>query len=160
MKLTQRLALCWRILRAEPGNTMAHADRELPPANGDDMQALMNQGLRELVLVFGTQGHSGFSAGWAIACLTKLLSFEPLSPLTGEDSEWGEVGNGVLQNRRCGRVFKESVRFGGQPYDIEGIVWEDPDGGCFTNAQSAVLVTFPYTPKTEYRPRDDSEHTS
>lgn len=78
MKLTDRLSLCWRILRAEPGNCMEHADRELPPADGDEMQALMNQHIKEMVLVFGTHGHSGFSASYAIALLEKILRFQPL----------------------------------------------------------------------------------
>lgn len=152
MKLQQRLALCLRILREEPGNLMRHAEMELPAPNNDEMQELMNQQLKELILVFSSHGHSGFSAPWAIGCLTKLLAFEPLGPLTGEDHEWVEVGPGIFQNRRCGRVFKDSARFGGRPYDIEGIVWEEPNGARFTSSESATLVAFPYTPKTEYRP--------
>lgn len=34
MKLTERIALCCRILRAKPDNLLAHADRELPKSNG------------------------------------------------------------------------------------------------------------------------------
>ena len=150
MKLTQRIALCWRILRAEPGNLMAHADRELPADDGDEMQALMNQQLREMVLVFSTHGHSGFSAAFARNCLEKLLAFEPLRPLTGEPDEWNEVGPGVFQNRRCSHVFKQADRFDGQAYDIQGKVFREPDGGCYTNSESMVPVVFPYWPKTEY----------
>ena len=152
MKLTERLGLCWRVLRADPGNLLAHADRELPSAAGDEMQALMNQGLKELVLVFSTQGHSGMSAGYATSVLEKLLRYEPLGPLTGEPSEWIDHGNGNFQNNRCSHVFRDLDRFDGQAYDINGIVWQDPDGGCFTNSDSRVPVNFPYTPKTEYRP--------
>ena len=150
MKLTQRLALCWRILRAEPGNLLAHADRELPPADGDEMQALMNQGLRELVLVFGTQGHSGFSANWARQSLEKLLAYEPLRPLTGEPDEWAEVADGVFQNKRWSRVFKQADRFDGQAYDIDAKVFREPSGACYTGRESMVPVVFPYWPKTEY----------
>lgn len=149
MKLIERLALCLRILREKPGNLLAHADRELPPAGDDEMQALMNQGLRELVLVFSTQGHSGFSAPYAVGALEKLLRFGPLRPLTGEADEWIEVDLGVFQNRRCGRVFKSAERFNGQAYDIDGKVFRDRRG-CYTNGESAVPVTFPYTPVTVY----------
>ena len=83
----------------------------------------------------------------------KLLRYEPIGPLTGEPDEWVEVEPGVHQNRRCGRVFKQADRFNGQAYDLDGIVWEEPDGGRFPNAESMVPVVFPYTPKTEYRPR-------
>lgn len=153
MKLIDKMSLCWRILRADHSGLMDHADRELPSSNGDEMQSLMNQQLREMLLVFSTQGHSGFSAAYARGALDKLLAYKPMRPLTGEPEEWEEVGNGVFQNKRCGRVFKQSDRFNGQAYDIDGIVWQDPDGSCFTNSDSRVPVVFPCTPKTEYRPR-------
>lgn len=150
MKLIERVALCWRVLRAEPSNLMAHADMELPRPDGDEMQSLMNQQLRELVLVFSTHGHSGFSASYAVGALEKLLRFEPLGPLTGEPEEWTEVGAGVFQNRRCSHVFKQADRFDGQAYDIDGRIFREPSGACYTNGNSFVPITFPYTPKREY----------
>lgn len=149
IRFIDRLSLCLRILRADPGNLMRHAERELP-ASDDEMQALMNAQLKELILVFSTQGHSGFSAGYAISVLEKLLRFEPLRPLTGEDSEWNEVSDGVFQNKRCSRVFKQADRFNGQAYDIYGRVFREPSGACFTSGDSFVPIAFPYTPTTEY----------
>lgn len=146
MKLQDRLRLCWRILREKPGNCMAHLEREIPDSE-DEMNQMMKQNLRELVLVFSTQGHSGFSASYARSALEKLLAFEPLGPLTGEDPEWVEVSDGLWQNNRCSRVFKEA---GGRAYDTEGIVFRDEHGG-FTSKESRVYITFPYTPTTEYR---------
>jgi hypothetical protein len=150
MKLTERLSLCWRILRARPGRLLAHAEQELPPGDGDEMQMLMNRQLKEMILVFSTHGHSGFSAGWARARLDKLLGFEPLGPLTGEPDEWVEVGDGVFQNRRCSHVFKQKDRFGGQAYDLNGRVFQEPSGACYTNRDSMTPIVFPYTPKTVY----------
>ncbi|RZL33306.1 MAG: hypothetical protein EOP35_18205 [Rubrivivax sp.] len=150
MNLTQRIALCWRILRAKPGNLLDHAGRELPKPEGDEMQALMNQQLREMVLVFSTHGHSGFSASWARHALGKLLAYEPIGPLTGEPDEWCEVSDGVYQNRRCSRVFKDASEMGGQAYDLDGKVFREPSGSCFTNRDSRTPVTFPYTPTTVY----------
>jgi hypothetical protein len=150
MKLAQRLGLCWRILRARPGNLLDHANRELPPDDSDEMQGLMNQGLRELLLVFSTQGHSGFSAQFAQHQLNLLLDFKPLGPLTGEPSEWCELDYGddmAAQNKRCGRVFK---RKDGTAYDSQGRVFREPDGSCYTNGESRVDITFPYTPTVEY----------
>lgn len=149
MNLKQRMKLCWRILREQPGNLLAHADRELPPDSGDEMNRLMNDSLRELVLVFSTQGHSGFSAGYATSALEKLLRYEPLGPLTGEPSEWCEVSEGVFQNRRCSRVFKQADRFDGQAYDINARVFREPSGVCYTNSDSLSPVAFPYAPTTE-----------
>ncbi len=150
MNFKDRLSLCWRVLRAKPGNLFAHADRELPKPNGDDMQELMNQQLRELILVFSTHGHSGFSASYARGALDKLLAYEPLRPLTGEPDEWNEVGPGVFQNNRCSRVFKDASQFDGQAYDIDAVVFREPSGACFTSRDSRKVVTFPYWPKTEY----------
>jgi len=152
MKFFEKLGLCWRILREKPDNLMAHAERELLPDKGDDMQAAMNQGLRELVLVFSTHGHSGFSASYATSALTKLLAFQPLGPLTGEPDEWGETFDGkTVQNRRRGSVFKgDPERFGGQAYDIDAVVFRETNGACFTGRGSAQPVTFPYTPRTIY----------
>lgn len=146
MNLRDRLSLAWRIMRSQPGNLMAHADRELSPADGDEMQLDMNRCLRELILVFSSQGHSGFSANYAIAQLRRLLRFEPLRPLTGAPDEWAEVSDGIWQNTRCSRVFKDAAG----AYDIEGRVFREPDGSCYTSRDSRVYVDFPYTPTTEY----------
>lgn len=114
-----------------------------------DYGGMLGAAVLKMVEQFADEGHSGMSAGMAIALFKKVASFEPLTPLTGSDDEWNEVGPGVFQNRRCSRVFKEN----GQAYDIDGIVWRDPDGMTFTNRDSRVPVTFPYTPKTEIRDR-------
>ncbi|MGI9152732.1 MAG: hypothetical protein ACR2IY_02500 [Rubrivivax sp.] len=149
MKLTEKLHLCWRVLQAHPGNLMRHAERELPPGD-DEMQALMNAQLKELILVFSTHGHSGFSASYATAALEKLLRYKPLRPLTGEANEWNEVGDGVFQNNRCSHVFKQADRFNGQAYDMNGRVFREPSGACYTSKDSFVPIVFPYTPTTEY----------
>ena len=122
------------------------------------MELLMRNNILEFVEVMSNQGHSGFSGAYIVSCLEKLLRFEPLSPLTGEDSEWNECGDGYFQNKRCSRVFKSKDRFDGKPYDIEGKVFVEHyfnDEGeertsSYTNGDACVLVEFPYTPKTEY----------
>ena len=149
VNLSKRIALCWRILRAKPSNLLTHAERELPHGD-DEMQRLMNDQLKEMVLVFSTHGHSGFSSGYAIQMLGLLLKYKPIGPLTGEPDEWNEVGDGVFQNRRCSTVFKSADRFEGQAYNIDGKVFREPSGACYTNGESRVPVTFPYTPSTEY----------
>jgi hypothetical protein len=131
-------------------NLMAHARSELPVAGDDEMQSLMNRQLLQMVAVFSTHGHSGFSASYAVGVLEKLLRYQPLGPLTGGPEEWNEVGDGVYQNRRCSRVFKQADRFNGQAYDLDGRVFREPSGACYTNRDSMVPITFPYTPKTEY----------
>jgi hypothetical protein len=84
------------------------------------------------------------------AKLGNLLAYEPLGPLTGEPDEWNEVGPGVFQNNRCSHVFKDASQFDGQAYDLNAVVFREPNGACFINRDSRKVVTFPYTPKTVY----------
>ena len=135
-------------------NYRTHAEREFKAAGWDfekdAMQKMMCEQVLELLDLFASHGHSGFSAPYAVNLFKKLALFEPIVPITGEDWEWNEVGEGVFQNKRCSHVFRQADRFDGQAYDIEGKVFRDPDGGCYTNSDSFVPVVFPYTPKKEY----------
>ena len=151
-----------------------HAKREFRAAGWCDdsgkfnceMQEMMCQNVLDLLKVFSEQGHSGSSAPYLINLFEKLAKFDPIVPLTGHDYEWVEVGEGVFQNNRCGRVFKQADRFNGQPYDIDGIVFwewfqfeddEEPFKSYFTSSDSFVTIDFPYTPNTVYqfRPTED-----
>lgn len=138
-------------------NLVSHAKFELRKqlANGpDDYERAIAAAVVELIEVFSRQGHSGFSAPFAISAFERLARFEPLGPLTGEDDEWHEVGPGVFQNRRCSHVFKQADRFNGQAYDIQARVFREPNGSCFTRGGaeggSMQPITFPYVPKIEY----------
>lgn len=134
----------------------------------DEMQQAICEHVLKLLDVFADEGHSGSSAPYAVGVFKKLAMFEPLVPLTGEDWEWSEVSDGVFQNIRCSRVFKQADRFNGQAYDIDGIVFYesyerplDPDEpgypgtyrgkSHYTSRDSMVPITFPYTPTTEYK---------
>jgi hypothetical protein len=147
-------ALLGAVVRlASDGNLMAHARRELrcglaAPKDGPDHW--MANDLLQLVAVFSLHGHSGFSAPYCASAFADLARFQPLGPLTGDADEWIDHGNGVFQNNRCSHVFKQPDRFDGQAYDIEGRIFREPNGACFTNRDSLVPVTFPYTPKREY----------
>ena len=139
-------------------NLIDHARAELaaigiqPQPGKPIIQKMVSEDVLELLEVFSKQGHSGSSAPYIAGLFHKLAMFEPLGPLTGADSEWVEVGEGVFQNARCSHVFKEN----GQAYDSEGRIFREPDGSCFTNRDSRVPVTFPYTPKREYVDRPAS----
>lgn len=109
------------------------------------------ENLFELLEVFGRQGHSGSSAPYCANMFKKLALFEPLSPVTGDDSEWVEVGDGVFQNNRCSAVFKQK---GGKPYYLDAIVWRGQNGSSFTGTVEGVrsrqVIRLPFTPKTFY----------
>lgn len=147
-----------------------YANRELDIiglGTGDSTGESLDYSLREHILriihEFSEEGHSGTSASYAISIITRLLKFKPLSPLTGEDNEWNEVGDGVYQNRRASNVFKNKD---GQAYWSDGIVfweWYTPeDGGepfkaYFTSKDSRVMIeSFPWTmpDSPEYREAD------
>lgn len=115
--------------------------------SGDEMNDAMCDHILKMVDVFAEEGHSGFSAEYAIGILQKLLRWQPLSPLTGEDDEWNEE-DGFFQNKRCSRVLKNEKD--GQAYDIRGKVFVEPDGVSYTSRDSRVDIEFPYVPKTEY----------
>lgn len=143
-------------------NLVDHAKKELDligmTENSDEMNSSMRSHILHMIEEFAKEGHSGFSASWTISCLEKLMRFEPISPLTGEDWEWNEAGDGLYQNNRCSTVFKDANRFDGQPYDINGKIFVEhyynKDGeertSSYANGDSHVVITFPYTPKTEY----------
>lgn len=112
----------------------------------NEYDGLARDSIMELVETFANQGHSGFSASYVRDIVHNLFAYEPLAPLTGEDDEWNEVGDGLYQNRRCSRVFKDETGV----YDIDGQVFILPNGVAYTNNESRVPVEFPYIPKTEY----------
>lgn len=134
----------------EKSNLELHAEKELKLAGlfdkDSDYGGMLGDAVMKMVKVFSDEGHSGFSVNMAINIFEKVARFEPLMPLTGADDEWMEVGDGVFQNVRCSHVFKESE----QAYDIEGKIFREPSGSCYTSYDSRVKVTFPYTPKREY----------
>lgn len=134
---------------AGDSSTVDHVKREMPESD-DPMQNMMRDHLIRMGQLFSIEGHSGFSASYAVSALEKLLRHEPLGPLTGEPDEWVELGYGddmKAQNKRCGHVF---MRADGTAYDSEGRIFREPDGCCFTSGDSRVDITFPYTPTREY----------
>ena len=106
----------------------------------------------ELLEVFAEQGHSGSSAPFVISLFNSLANYKTISPLTGADEEWVEVGEGIYQNNRCSGVFKQANK---KPYYIDGrVFWEwysDPEveGGkpfktYYTSKDSFVDIEFPW----------------
>jgi len=151
-------------------HAMAELDRiGMTEDSPDEMNVMMRKHILHMMQEFANEGHSGFSASYAINILTKLLDFKPLTPLTGEDSEWNEVseraGYRCWQNNRRSSVFKNED---GECYDIDGkVFWEwampyedgeKPYKSYYTCRDSRVPVTFPYTvpdkPIYQYRHSD------
>ena len=120
----------------------------------DGMQEVMNRDILEIVEKFSEQGHSGFSASYALSVLDRLFRFKPISVLTGDEDEWNKVSSGkdgvaTYQNKRCSSVFKNVDSSGKtvNTYDIDAIVVSD-NGGItwFSSSEFRKEVTFPYLP--------------
>lgn len=132
-------------------NLRKHAEVELKASgyklDGTDepYNKLAADSILELIDVFSSQGHSGFSANYCLHAFGKLAAFEPLGPLTGADDVWAEVDVGMFQNKRCSHVFKDGD---GQAYDLNAVVFEEPSGDRFTGRHSRQFVTFPYAPRS------------
>ena len=153
-------------------NLVSYAESELnrigmTEDSPDEMNVAMRKHILHMMQEFANEGHSGFSASYAISILTKLLDFKPLTPLTGADDEWNDIstygGNTKYQNKRCSSVFKD---VDGSCHDIDGrVFWEwykDENGEAvktyYSGSGCSVPVTFPYTvpdkPIYEYRHSD------
>jgi hypothetical protein len=152
-ELIERAKLAWKILFGRDGNVISHAKQEFEAIgynDGDEMNQHMSSGVIDLLRVFSVQGHSGFSASHARQLFGTLVAFKPLGPLTGADSEWFDHGDMMgeetrWQNKRCGNVFKSAD---GEAYDIDAVVFEEPNGCRFTGYHGRMPVTFPYAPRT------------
>jgi len=136
---------------------------------GEIQEAICNNVLK-LLNVIAEEGHSGFSAQYVIRMFNALSKFQPLTPLTGADTEWHNVseygGNILYQNLRAPNIFKDDSG----AYNIDGkMFWEwvktyDDNGNpvisksYYTSYDSRTPVTFPYTmpdtPIYEYRYSD------
>jgi hypothetical protein len=119
-----------------------------------EWQKMMTRDVLQVVQVISEQGHSGGSIGPFLNLVRKCALQENLTPLTGEDSEWSEVGPAMWQNKRYSAVFKDDE---GKAYDIEGYIGVDPDGWTYTGGgkQTTCYIEFPYTKSRKYYPRPE-----
>ncbi len=116
-----------------------------------DYNGMIGESIKELLLTFQKQGHSGYSAQLTASIFYKLIKGEPLSPLTNDPSEWMEVSPNTFQSNRVSNVFIDKGK-SEKPYTIEGKAFSD-DGGksYYTSIDSRVHFDLPgYPPKTEY----------
>jgi len=124
--------------------------------SGEPYNDMATKNILDLIELFSSQGHSGFTAPYVINAFSRLAKFKPLSPLTGEDDEWNNIGD-HFQNKRYSAVFKDNKD--GTAYNIEGKVFTDDGEIWYTCKDSRVNITFPYTvpdkPEYVYRNKED-----
>lgn len=109
-KLT-RLAIWYVVYSKRNSKYVQYAKNEFdvvfPRWKTDEMQALMQNQVVELLSVLATHGDSGFSIGYKRNLFDKLSRFTPLGPLTMNDDEFCLTGDGEMYyNSRNSKVFK------------------------------------------------------
>lgn len=137
-------------------NLVEYAKEELKHYNSSMYGEMLNEAILEIVEVFAKQGHSGYSAKLAAEAAGRLMNFKPLTPLTGENDEWNELGylggHARWQNKRHTSLFKDDDGF---CYDLDAVTFEDVDdpGIYFTNGdlvrryhRGIPRIKFPYMP--------------
>ncbi len=98
-----------------------HATRELVLAGlmdqDSDYNGMIGQAALEIIEIFAQQGHSGFSASMTTDVVTRLMKYEPLTPLTSNPEEWIDrtdiSGTPMWQSKRNPAVFSTD---GGQTW--------------------------------------------
>lgn len=127
-------------------NLILHARNELERAGlfdkSSDYGGALGDAIMEIMEKFSDQDFSGYAAGMATHIVGRLSQFKVITPLTGDDDEWVDHGDGVFQNKRCSSVFKEQ----GGAHDIDGKVFVYPDGCRCSRGGCHTPITFPYMP--------------
>lgn len=84
--------------------------------------------VKDLLALFGTQGHSGYSAPYIIRGFYDAARFKVLSPLKFTDDEFSDklgFSDDTRQNRRMSSVFKYPD---GVIKDIDAVTWFEETG--------------------------------
>ncbi len=104
---------------------VAYARSELDLAGlfdaDSDYDGMLGKAALDIIKVFAGQGHSGYSAELTTQLVTRLMRYEPLTPLTFAPDEWNDVsgvsGTPMWQNRRRSTTF--STDGGATWYDLD-----------------------------------------
>jgi len=90
-------------------NLVDYAKSELTLAGlfdkDSDYDGMLGDAALDIVAKFASQGHSGMSAELVTQLVTKLMRYEPITPLTYGPEEWTYVADDLWQNKRKGDVF-------------------------------------------------------
>jgi hypothetical protein len=101
-----------------------------------DYEGMLGEAVMDLIELFASQGHSGFSAAMTVDLFDRLASYKPLTELTDNPDEWNDVsefqgGKPGWQSTRSPSCFSND---GGKTYwdidedyykhtDEDGLVW-------------------------------------
>lgn len=108
-------------------------------------QKAVNDDILNIIKLFSSQGHSGFSAGYSLNILKRLLDYKPLSAITGDEDEWEQLNYSpdlAYQNKRCPSLFRDAD---GKVYNVEARIFSDDNGHTWYNCkESREYIELPY----------------
>lgn len=108
-------------------------------------QKAVNDDILDIIKLFSNQGHSGFSAGYSLNILKRLLDYKPLSAITDDEDEWEQLNYSpdlAYQNKRCPSLFRDAD---GKVYNVEARIFSDDNGHTWYNCkESREYVELPY----------------
>lgn len=123
-------------------NLVKHAEKELEILEKvlpDSCVLEFKKEILNLVSAFARSGRGGGGAHYVAYAVTDILYllmlWEPLTPITGEDSEWVDIteqneGKPLFQNTRCSELFKDKID--GRAYYVSAIQFKGNISGEFT----------------------------
>lgn len=121
-------------------NLTQHAETELRLAGlydkDSDYDGMLAPAVMDMIYVFASDGHSGFSAMRTLDLFDTLARYKTLTPLTSNPGEWMEVTCGQekrqWQNRRDSRCFSDDGGKTWYNYEDCSFLVETKFGGRFT----------------------------
>ena len=156
--------------------TQSHAKRELEILFKTTPDAIIREFETEILALvekFGDSGQSGGSAPYTAGALSSAIKAlclqQTIAPLTGEDSEWGDISENDVeksyQNNRDSAIFK--VGKDGRAYYLKAVIFKGETGSCFTSGSVELpneaglengktigsrqfIKSFPFKPKSFY----------
>jgi hypothetical protein len=106
---------CWQ--RWQETNLVKHAKEELKRAGLMDKDSvydgMLGKEALRLIKAFSGQGHSGMSAHFTLQIFNRLATWNTLTPLTNDPTEWNEISTeqfgkpGYRQSRRQPAAFSD-----------------------------------------------------
>ena len=104
---------------------VAHARRELTLAGlldkDYDYDGMLGEAALQLVETFAAQGHSGMSAFATVDLAQRLMSYEPLTPLTNDPAEWNHISDDMAGRPDLWQSTRKPDAFsndGGKTYKV------------------------------------------
>lgn len=107
-----------------------------------------NQWIQENVFdvlkLIGSQGHSGSSIPYMTQFVSNFMMFTSVVPCEDKEEQWVKIDNDLYQHSLCGSLFKSK----NISYTLDGYIFREPSGCCYTSGKSKKVVQLPFNPST------------